>query len=354
MQIELDNYTVFITPKLEQTNGFSSWILEHNYSSIFVLTDHNTHQYCYPLIKHLLPVHQLLRITPGESEKNIETCKYLWEQLTTFQAERKSLLINIGGGVIGDMGGFVAGTYKRGFDFINVPTTLLSQVDASVGGKLGVDFNGVKNLIGLFKDPKAVFIMPDWLQTLPFNQLLSGFSEVLKHGLIYDKKYWEACRNMDISANVNWLDIITTSVDIKKQVVKKDPFETGLRKILNFGHTIGHAVETWSLQTDDEPLLHGEAIAIGMICEAYISHVINGLPENELTEIATAFTRIFGKYPLAAIPIEDILEIMLLDKKNSNKKINFSLLNNIGNCDFDITASEEQIKAAINYYCSLP
>jgi len=196
MQIELDNYTIFINPELNDSGIFSNWLNSNNYSSIFVLTDDNTLKYCYSLINKLLPEHKLLTIKAGEAEKNIETCKYLWQCLTDYQAERKSLLINIGGGVIGDMGGFVAGTYKRGFDFINLPTTLLAQVDASVGGKLGVDFNGIKNLIGLFKNPSAVFIAPMFLASLPQEQLRSGFSEVLKHGLIYNANYWNSCKKL--------------------------------------------------------------------------------------------------------------------------------------------------------------
>ncbi len=353
MQIELDNYTIFINSGLNEFAAFNNWLNGNIYSSIFVLTDENTLKYCYPLIDKLLPKHKVITIKAGESEKNIETCKYLWQWLTNFQAERKSLLINIGGGVIGDMGGFVAGTFKRGFDFINIPTTLLSQVDASVGGKLGVDFNGIKNLIGLFKDPTAVFIAPMFLATLPQEQLRSGFSEVLKHGLIYNADYWHTCKNISINTHIDWLSIIKTSVHIKKDVVKKDPFERGLRKILNFGHTVGHAVETWSLHNDATPLLHGEAIAIGMICEAWLSKEINGLSEAELTDISNTLIHIFGKYPLEKIPMNKLMDVMFLDKKNSNNTIHFSLLNSIGNCDFDIKATDEAIAASINYYCAL-
>lgn len=353
MQIELDNYTVFVNPELNDSGIFNTWFNNNIYNSIFVLTDENTLQHCYPLVNKLIPEHHVLTIKSGESHKNIETCKYLWQCLTDFQAERKSLLINIGGGVIGDMGGFVAGTYKRGFDFINMPTTLLAQVDASVGGKLGIDFNGVKNLIGLFKDPSAVFISPMFLSTLPMRQLKSGFGEVLKHGLIYNAAYWNSCKDIDLTADADWLDIIRTSVDIKKEVVKKDPFESGLRKILNFGHTIGHAVETWSLQNDETPLLHGEAIAIGMICEAWLSKEINGLPATELADITNTFIQIYGKYPLAAVPLNGLMEVMFLDKKNSNNTIRFSLLNSIGSCDFDIKATNEAIANSIKYYCEL-
>lgn len=353
MQISPDNYTIYINNLPEKDGVFTSWLNQHQYSRVFVLCDENTVNYCYPKLQAFLPQHILLQIKSGESEKNIETCTYLWQQLTDHQAERKSLLINLGGGVIGDMGGFVAGTYKRGFDFINIPTTLLSQVDASVGGKLGIDFNGVKNLIGLFQNPKAVFIFSDFLTTLPQNQLRSGFSEVLKHGLIYQAEYWNTTKILNYATCTDWLSVIASSVEIKHQVVKIDPFESGLRKILNFGHTIGHAVETWSLQHDANPLLHGEAIAIGMICEAYLSYKINGLSQTALDEIVEVLIRNFGKYPLQNIPVAALMEVMQLDKKNSNHTINFSLLRAIGACDFDIKATDAAIAESLNFYCQL-
>ena len=353
MQISPDNYTIYIQPALDDSGVFTSWLNQHQYSYVYVLCDDNTLQYCYPHIKQFLPTHTCITIPSGESEKNIETCKYLWQQFTDAQADRKSLLINLGGGVIGDMGGFVASTYKRGFDFINIPTTLLSQVDASVGGKLGIDFNGVKNIIGLFQNPKAVFISPEFLSTLPFEQLRSGFSEVLKHGLIYNAEYWHQQKGNAVQLNSNWLAAIEQSVLIKHDVVKKDPFESGLRKILNFGHTIGHAIETWSLQNETQPLLHGEAIAIGMICEAWLSNAVNGLPANELEEITHTFIQLFGKYPLEKIPFTAIMDVMQQDKKNSNKTIRFSLLHAIGNCDYDIQVSDALIAEALTYYCTL-
>lgn len=353
MQISPDNYTIYIQPALDDSGVFTSWLNQHQYSHVYVLCDDNTVRYCYPLIKQFLPTHTTITIPSGESEKNIETCKHLWQQFTDAQADRKSLLINLGGGVIGDMGGFVASTYKRGFDFINIPTTLLSQVDASVGGKLGIDFNGVKNIIGLFQNPKAVFISPEFLSTLPIEQLRSGFSEVLKHGLIYNAEYWHQQKEIAVQLNSNWLVAIEQSVLIKHDVVKKDPFESGLRKILNFGHTIGHAVETWSLQNETRPLLHGEAIAIGMICEAWLSNAVNGLPANELEEITNTFIQLFGKYHLEKIPLSDIMDVMQQDKKNSNKSIRFSLLHAIGNCDYDIQVSDALIADALTYYCTL-
>ena len=353
MQIKLENYSISINNKFSEHPEFLQWLKQNNYSSIFVLVDENTKQFCYPVIENSLPPHFVLQINSGEKEKNIETSKYLWEELTKNKAERKSILINLGGGVIGDMGGFVASTYKRGIDFVNIPTTLLSQVDASIGGKLGIDLHGIKNLIGLFGDPKMVVISSEFLSTLPKEQLRSGFAEIMKHGLIRDKNYWEKIKETDLNSNSDWLELIATSVNIKKSVVDNDPLEGGLRKILNFGHTIGHAIETWSLQNDKSPLLHGEAIAIGMICEAWLSNKLTGLTDTEFQDISNTIFSFYEKYDLDKIPNAVLLEHMLLDKKNNNNKILFSLLKEIGTCTYDIEVSETLIFDSINYYAGL-
>ncbi len=353
MQIITENYFISLREKSSEQLEFYQWLKEKKYSSIFVLVDENTKHFCYPLIENSLPKHIVLQIRSGEKEKNIDTCKYLWEELTKNKAERKSVLINLGGGVIGDMGGFVAGTYKRGFDFINIPTTLLAMVDASIGGKLGIDLNGIKNLIGLFGDPKMVIICSEFLKTLPKEQLRSGYAEILKHGLIKDKFYWEKIKRTDLNTISDLKEIITTSVNIKKGVVETDPFEAGVRKILNFGHTIGHAVETWSLQHDEVPLLHGEAIAIGMVCEAWLSHNLISLQKTDLEDIANTIFRFYPKYALDKLPINTLMEHMLLDKKNNNEKIQFSLLKSIGDCTYDIQAADALIADSIKYYAGL-
>ncbi len=353
MQIKLEKYSISLSQNYSEQLEFFQLLKEQKYTSIFVLVDENTKHYCYPIIENSLPKHHVLQINSGEKEKNIETCKYLWEELAIRKAERKSLLINLGGGVIGDMGGFVAGTFKRGFDFINIPTTLLSQVDASIGGKLGIDFNSIKNLIGLFGDPKMVIISSEFLSTLPKDQLRSGFAEILKHGLIKDENYWEEIKKTNLNSLSELNDLVAISVNIKKLVVESDPFEAGLRKILNFGHTIGHAIESQSLQNDQIPLLHGEAIAIGMVCEAWLSNKLTGLSERELEDISNTIFRFFPKYNLDKIPNNILMENMLLDKKNNNEKIQFSLLKAIGNCSYDIEVSETLILDSIKYYAGL-
>ncbi|MFN0274777.1 MAG: 3-dehydroquinate synthase [Chitinophagales bacterium] len=350
-QISLEEYKIYITSEIGEQTDFTAVL--KNYSSLFVLTDENTKKHCYPKIRSLLPPHQLIEIAAGEKEKNIETCKKLWSQLVELNADRKSLLLNLGGGVIGDMGGFVASTFKRGFDFMQIPTTLLSQVDASVGGKLGIDLHEMKNLIGVFKNPKAIFIATDFLKTLPQSQVQSGFAEVIKHGLIADRVYWNKVKGILLNQFFDWQEVVAKSVEIKKAVVEVDMHETGLRKILNFGHTIGHAVETLSLQSDTRPLLHGEAIAVGMICEAFISNQLNGLPHRELDEIVSVLRKYFSKYDTTKIPFEKLISIIQQDKKNVAGRFSFSLLNTIGSCEFDKHVESDVIRQSLIYYQNL-
>ncbi|MDF2158406.1 3-dehydroquinate synthase [Algoriphagus sp. CAU 1675] len=325
---------------------------EYSYSRIFVLTDENTKLHCLPKISHSIPADSVhFTIPAGEIHKNLDTCTQIWSKMTAAQLDRKALLINLGGGVLGDMGGFCASIYKRGIRFVNIPTTLLSQVDASVGGKLGVDFQGLKNHLGVFNEPETVLIAPEFLETLPLQELRSGFAEIMKHGLIRDKSYFE---NLDLKnwENSNWTELIRHSVEIKKSVVLEDPKESGLRKILNFGHTVGHAFETYYLDSPKH-LLHGEAIAAGMICEAWLSSKKLSLPETELKQIEQAFLSVFGKIQIENREIEAILDFCLQDKKNEGSTLMFSLLNSIGDCTYNIPVTREEIRESIAYYQSL-
>lgn len=318
------------------------------YTKIAVLVDENTNKHCYPIIKDLLPDHLLIQIESGEVNKHIGTCQTIWEAMTNAAFDRKSLLINLGGGVIGDMGGFCAVSYKRGIDFINIPTTLLAAVDANVGGKLGIDFMGFKNHIGFFKDPVAVFVDPKFLKTLPAQELRSGFAEVIKHGLIADKDYFEAIKK-DVLDQENWAAIIAHSIEIKRKVVEEDPYEKGLRKVLNFGHTIGHAIESHYLDSDNH-LLHGEAIAIGMICEAYLSKKVLNLSDQHLDEICDFIFKIYPDLNINKRDFTSIISLMYHDKKNVNNLLNHSLLYSIGVATFDISIDEKQVMDALYYY----
>lgn len=336
----------------------------YNSSNKFLLVDENTYKNCLPLIKRLqhLSNNIIIQIKSGEKNKNLITINKIWEELTLRNADRKSLLISLGGGVISDLGGFAASTFKRGIDFINLPTTLLSQVDASIGGKTGIDFyfrdKILKNQIGLFNNPKAVFIFPTFLKTLNKREILSGFAEVIKHALIKDKHYWQKIKKIhsptDLLINgAFWEKIIIRSIEIKNDIVSKDPHETNLRKILNFGHTIGHAIESFSLQKDKKALLHGEAIAIGMISEAYISNKITGLKKKELDDISSFIGKTFLPYKIDTEFFPDIMALIKRDKKNENAMINFSLLSKIGHCVINQNCSDLLILESLHFYNSL-
>jgi len=344
------SYPIFFENSLGELNKFIS---ESNYTKVFILVDTNTEIHCLPAVQDVLidTDYDLIEVTPGEENKTIDFCIGIWRMLLDFGAERNSLLINLGGGVITDMGGFAASTFKRGIDFVQVPTTLLSQVDASVGGKTGIDMENVKNIIGTFTQPKAVFINTGFLKTLDEREIRSGFAEVIKHGLIYDRSLFDTVKQAGPSGLTD--QIIHRSIEIKNEVVIEDPFEKGLRKILNFGHTIGHAVESYSLSHDKLPLLHGEAIAIGFICEAYLSFKKNGLSEADLAETVAAIKAVYPTYNLKNKTYPALLEIMKNDKKNNAGQISFSLLSEIGKCGFDMFCGGNEIFESLDYYREL-
>ncbi|MBW8241524.1 3-dehydroquinate synthase [Muricauda oceani] len=325
-------------------------ISKSDYSRIFLLVDENTKAHCLPIFKKMMdaPIDSLLEIKSGEENKHIHTCLQLWQDLSNLDGDRKSLLINLGGGVLTDMGGFVASTFKRGIDFINIPTTLLSMVDASIGGKTGVDLGSLKNQIGVINQPQMVLVFPEFLATLDPRQTKSGYAEMLKHGLIQDREYWN-----DLNQKGDFTDAscIQKSIAIKNKVVLEDPTEQGLRKILNFGHTLGHAIESYCLDNPNKKtLLHGEAIAAGMILEGYLSHELRGLSKLSLDEIKKGFLRHFDPVDFAPDDIESILQLLKYDKKNSHGNVNFVLLQEIGNAVTDIKIPEELFHKAFAYY----
>lgn len=340
---------IIFTTAVEET--LQSILNDNHYSKVGVLVDENTETHCLPMIDKALSHYTLIKIKSGEIEKNLSTCAHIWQAMTDDNFDRKSLLINLGGGVIGDMGGFCAGTFKRGIDFINIPTTLLSQVDASVGGKLGIDFQGFKNHIGLFQDPRHVVIDFNFLNTLPLSELRSGFAEVIKHNLIADIHGWSGLVKTDYKS-ANWNKVIPHSVKIKSDIVKKDPKEGGLRKALNFGHTIGHAVESYRLNSSD-PILHGEAVALGMICEAYISQQRGLITSRELEQINTYVLSIFDKIQLSDRDREDACALLTHDKKNEGNAILCVLLNSIGNVIWDQPIDIKTARESLDYYHQL-
>lgn len=333
----------------------NNFISKKKFKTIFILVDENTHEHCLPILQQEIisdVVFEIIEIESGEINKNLGTCISLWQALTDLGADRKSLLINIGGGVITDMGGFIASTYKRGIDFINIPTTLLSMVDASVGGKTGVDLGVLKNQIGLFADPQMVIIDPLYLKTVSEKEITSGMAEIIKYGLTYDKSLWLPFLNE--TKEVDLVGMIHRSIQIKNEVVLEDRLEASLRKILNFGHTIGHAVESYFLESEEKTTLtHGQAIALGMITETYISTELFNFPQKDLDIIKKTIIRIFGKVPILKKDYDAVLDLMKHDKKNVNGQVNFVLLEEIEKCKIDCKVSVELIKASLDYYLAI-
>lgn len=351
--IATKNATVYFNDDVYRE--LNNYIKTKNPSKIFILVDTNTHDYCLPKFLEQLEsgdiVVEVMEMPNGEDYKTIDICTGVWEALSDYNADRKSILINLGGGVVTDLGGFVASTYMRGITYINIPTSLLAMVDASVGGKTGVDLGALKNQIGVINEGEMVGVDTSFLDTLPQNEMVSGFAEMLKHGLIYDKNYWNTLTHLE-KLDLSDLDqLIYDSIVIKNKVVTEDPKEQGLRKILNFGHTLGHAIESYFLENADKtPLLHGEAIAIGMLLETYLSTKICGLSNEELQIINEGILKTFSKVEITKNDQKIIIDLLQHDKKNSHGVVKFVLLEAIGKPKIDCVVSNELILEAFNYY----
>lgn len=350
--ISATNYSVYFDLKGYET--LAEMLNPSLYSKIFILVDENTSQYCLPhLLNHLATEMEIeiIELEVGEIHKNIATCTEVWGALSELGADRKSIMINLGGGVISDLGGFVACTFKRGIDFINIPTTLLSMVDASIGGKNGVDLGNLKNQIGIIREPKAVLVDTQFLSTLPQNEMRSGLAEMLKHGLIFDKKYWDKFKNLKDLHTEDLNQLIHQSIQIKNTIVCEDLTENGVRKSLNFGHTLGHAIESYFLENESKTtLLHGEAIAVGMILESYISREKNLLTNNEYQEIKYIINDIFERIEFSQVDIDKIIELLIFDKKNEFGKVQFALLDGIGKIKINQESDNQLIYKAFEDY----
>jgi 3-dehydroquinate synthase len=350
--IEANGYRIFFNETgYEKINLFIS---ENNYSSIFILVDEHTNEYCLPkFLPNLateIPI-EIIEIEAGEEIKNITTCVEIWSILSELGADRKSLILNLGGGVITDIGGFIASTFKRGIDFINVPTTLLGMVDASIGGKNGVDLGNLKNQIGVINVPKMLLISIDFLETLSQREMRSGLAEMLKHGLIYDKNYWEQFLDLTKIDFADFDTLIYRSIEIKNEIVKQDPTENGIRKALNFGHTLGHAIESHFLESET-PLLHGEAIAIGMILESFISKEKGLLSSQEFHQIKYIISNIYEPHNFSDEDIISIQNLLIHDKKNEYGKVQFALINGIGKIIINQSVENELIIKSFRDYKS--
>ena len=356
----LVDYAIHIGPLDE---SLPTWLQSRQYSSIFIITDENTHAHCLPyLYETLLSVGAgesystekpyIITLPPGESSKNLTTCQQVWQAMLDANLDRKALVINLGGGVIGDLGGFCAATWKRGVDFIQIPTTLLSMTDAAIGGKLGIDFQGLKNLIGVFQNPAAVFVDPFFLQTLPELELRSGFAEVIKHALIGNPTLWRNIEGLPNLEDAPWMAILRSSIAVKVQVVTEDPHEQGLRMLLNYGHTIGHAVESYFLK-GPFPCTHGEAIALGMICESWLARKAMPSGHNRLAQIITLISASFAHDPIPEKAFDEIWTTMQQDKKNLANAVRIAVPGDEPFSMQVLEVTEEAVRDSLAFYNGL-
>ena len=327
-------------------------IAECEHDRIFVLVDETTNKLCWTLVKDYLCLKDAQTIVIGATDrrKNLDTLVHVWESLQQGKATRHSLLINLGGGMVTDLGGFAASTYKRGINFINVPTTLLAMVDASVGGKTGINFGGLKNEIGVFNDAEFVLLDTNWLQTLDEENIRSGYAEMLKHGLIADETMWAELINFNIAQpNLHQLAfMLDKSVRIKERIVAEDPHEKGIRKALNLGHTFGHAFESWAMKR--QPVLHGYAVAFGLIAELYLATTQTDFPTERMRQTVNFIRSYYGSLPITCNDYPELIELMHHDKKNRGNEINVTLLGGIGDIRIDQTITEEDIKEALDFF----
>ena len=322
-------------------------IAECERDRIFVLTDDNTVRKCWPKISSFLCLKraQLITIDSDDKNKNLASLEYVWNAFQSGGATRHSLLINLGGGMVTDLGGFAAATFKRGINFINIPTTLLAMVDAAAGGKTGINFGGLKNEIGLFAQPNFVIIDAEWLESLDHANILSGYAEMLKHGLLSSRNMWAELIDIPTLAEIQ--PLIGPSIEVKERIVEADPNEHGLRKALNFGHTFGHAFEEWAMKRS--PILHGYAVAFGLIAELYLSTILTGFPSADMYKTVQFIRENYGSLPITCNDYPELIDLMRHDKKNRSSQINCTLLEQIGTPHLDYSLNENYIKEALDF-----
>ena len=327
-------------------------LAECEHDKLFVLTDTTTQELCLPVIKNFYSLKQIQVITipASDSHKDIESLMMVWKGLQEGGASRHSCMINLGGGMVTDLGGFAASTFKRGINFINIPTTLLSMVDASVGGKTGINFGGLKNEIGVFCDSKFVILDTEFLRTLDAENICSGYAEMLKHGLISDEKMWAELVGFDLAhPDLKQLQrMVGDSVAVTERIVEQDPHEHGIRKALNLGHTFGHAFESWALKR--KPVLHGYAVAFGLIPELYLSVMKTGFPTEKMRQTVNFIKEYYGSLPITCDDYDELIELMRHDKKNQDGIINFTLLGGIGDIRINQSATIDEIKEAFDFF----
>ena len=344
------NQKVIVSGNLER--DLVNAIAECEHDKIFILTDQTTHDMCLPKLQNFLCLKgaQSIVIKAGDTNKTLDSLAEVWTALSQGGATRHSLMINLGGGMVTDLGGFAASTFKRGIDFINIPTTLLAMVDASVGGKTGINFGGLKNEIGVFSDSKFVIINTQFLDTLDHDNICSGYAEMLKHGLISDNKHWAELVGFNLAQPdlAQLQRMVAESIKVKERIVTEDPHEHGIRKALNLGHTVGHALESFAMK-HGRPVLHGYAVAYGMVCELYLSARKTDFPTDKMHQTVRFILDHYDRLPYTCDDYPELLELMRHDKKNTSGIINFTLLGDIGDIRINQTATKEEIEEALDF-----
>lgn len=334
-------------------NCITSAVNQCPHDRLFILTDNHTKEYCLPVLQSVecLKDAEIITIKAGDQNKNIDTLTDVWTQLSNDKGSRHSLIINLGGGMVTDLGGFAASTFKRGIAYINIPTTLLAMVDASVGGKTGINFNGLKNEIGVFSPARFVLLDTEFLKTLDSQNIRSGYAEMLKHGLISNDKHWAELINFDLE-NIDYQALqalVAHSVSVKEEIVKQDPFEQNIRKALNLGHTVGHAFESMAM-AQNNPILHGYAVAWGIVCELYYSCLKTNFPKDKMRQTVRFIKDIYGTFNFDCSHYEQLYGYMTHDKKNKGDKINFTLLSNVGEIKINQSANKQEIFDMLDFY----
>lgn len=328
--------------------GLAGLVSSSQPSTIMMVADEHTSVLCAPLVHAVVGPTPVVMIPAGEKNKTLQSCEQIWNTLIEADADRSSLVLNVGGGVICDMGGFAASCYQRGIRFAQIPTSLLAMADAAIGGKTGVDFKGYKNYIGRIEPPAFIWIDPVFLQTLPEIEIRNGLTEIVKHAIIRSPALWETLENTEISASLPWIDLLEENIIVKKRVIEEDPFENGLRKILNFGHTIGHALESHFLESP-HPLSHGEAVTLGMMAEARMALKTGLLGEEDFNRIINLIRRLLRPIEVPLPGMEEMRIWLAGDKKKSYGRVMYSLPEKIGSCKWNIPVDEMIVIEALDW-----
>ena len=346
MKLDFDGIPVELGPL--ETSNLGKLLSTYKNCNKVIIVDENTHDACLESLLLAFPELQnaeIILLPAGEENKTMEVVYQVWSALLEYRIQRNDLILNLGGGLVTDLGGFVAATFKRGIDFIHIPTSLMAMVDAALGSKTGIDVNDVKNAVGTFSAPKAIFIDPAFLETLPAQEIFNGFAEMLKHALILDETYWNHLKGLHNDEELTTSENILRSIELKKEVVESDPHESGRRKLLNFGHTFGHGLESYFLSR--KPIDHGHAVALGMIAEAYVSFKRQVLTHGAYQEIEQVLISIFPMPPIPEEAFEEVMNHMKNDKKNAGNRINFVLLKSPGSAEINAELSEKEIGEAL-------